>query len=61
MSKITTSKTRFSMVYGTKSIIPVKIEMLNFRISNFDKKNNKIELRLNLDLLDEKSERVGMH
>ena len=46
------------MVYGTKSVIPVEIRMPSFRTSNFNKKNNKIELRLNLGLLDEKRERV---
>ena len=35
-----------------------EIGMPNFRTSNFDKKNNEIELRLNLDLLDEKRERA---
>ena len=44
------------MVYEIESVILVKIGMLSFRTSNFDKKNNKIELRLNLDLLDEKRE-----
>ena len=48
----------FSMVYETESIILVKIEMLNLRITNFDKENNETELRLNLDLLDEKRERA---
>ena len=47
-------KMSYSMVYGTKLVIPVEIEMLSFRTSNFDKENNKIELRLNLDLLYEK-------
>ena len=28
--------------------------MPSFRTSNFDKENNEIELRLNLDLFDEK-------
>ena len=32
--------------------------MPNFRTLNFNQKNNKIELRLNLDLLDEKRERA---
>ena len=32
--------------------------MPSFGTSNFDKENNKIELRLNLDLLDEKRERA---
>ena len=44
------------MVYGMEFVIPMKIGMLSFRTSNFDKKNNKIEMRLNLDLLDEKRE-----
>ena len=48
--------TPFSMVYGTKFIIPVKIGMSSFRTSNFDKENNETELRLNLDLIDEKNE-----
>ena len=58
MSRIPTSEMPFSMVYGTKSVIPVEIRMPSFRTSNFNKKNNKIELRLNLGLLDEKRERV---
>ena len=44
------------MVYGTKLVIPVEIEMLSFRTLNFDKKSNQAELRLNFDLLDEKRE-----
>ena len=48
------------MVYGTKSVILVEIGMLSFRTSYFDKKNNEIELRLNLDLLDKKRERVAV-
>ena len=45
------------MVYGIESVIPVEIGMPNFRTSNFDKENNKTELRLNLDLLNEKRNR----
>ncbi|GFY94938.1 hypothetical protein Acr_10g0003230 [Actinidia rufa] len=44
------------MVFGTELVILVEIGMPNFRTSNFDKENNEIELRLNLDLLDEKKE-----
>ena len=46
------------MVYGTESVILVEIEMTSFRTSNFNKENNNAELRLNLDLLDEKRERA---
>ncbi|GFY84530.1 hypothetical protein Acr_03g0013040 [Actinidia rufa] len=51
-------ETPYSMVYGMKSIILVEIGMLSFRTLKFDKENNKIELRLNLDLLNEKRERT---
>ena len=48
------------MVYGTKSVISVEIEMPNFKISNFNNENNKIKLRLNLDLFDKKRERAAV-
>ena len=54
-------ETSFSMVYRTESVILVEIGMPRFRTSNFDKENNEAELRLNLDLLDEKRERVEVH
>ena len=59
-SRIPTSEMSYSMVYGTGSVISVEIGILSFRTSNFDKENNETELRLNLDLLDEKRERVGV-
>ena len=34
--------------------------MPNFKTSNFDKENNEAELRLNLNLLDEKREQAGI-
>ena len=58
MSRIPMGETQYSMVYGIKSVISVEIEMTSFKTSNFDKENNEVELRLNLDLLDEKSERA---
>ena len=47
------------MVYGIDLVILVEIGMSSFKTSNFDKENNKIELRLNLALLDETSERAS--
>ena len=58
MGRIPTDEMPFSMVYGTESVISAKIGMPNFRISNCDKKNNKVELRLNFDLLDKKRKRA---
>ena len=46
------------MVYVIESVIPVEMRMSSFKTSNFDKENNEIELRLNLDFLDEKREQV---
>ncbi|GFY96826.1 hypothetical protein Acr_11g0011320 [Actinidia rufa] len=55
-SRIPAGETPYSMVFGTKSVIPVEIGMPSFRTLNFDKNGNEGELRLNLDLLDEKRE-----
>ena len=57
-SRISMGEMPYSMVYETESIILVEIRMPSFRTSNFDKENNEAELRLNLDLLDKKRERV---
>ncbi|GFZ15861.1 hypothetical protein Acr_25g0002700 [Actinidia rufa] len=55
-SRIPMGETPYSMVFRMELVIPVEIGMPNFRTSNFDKENNEIELRLNLNLLDEKRE-----
>ena len=51
---------RDAILYGvaTKLVIPVERGMPSFRTSNFDKENNEVELRLNLELLDKKRERT---
>lgn len=41
-----------------QTIILVQIGMPNFRTLNFNKENNEVKLRLNLDLLDERMERA---
>ncbi|GFS37177.1 hypothetical protein Acr_00g0050430 [Actinidia rufa] len=56
-SRIPTGETPYSMVFGTESVIPVEIGMPSFRTSNFDEESNEAELRLNLDLLEEKEKR----
>ncbi|GFS40353.1 hypothetical protein Acr_00g0068050 [Actinidia rufa] len=55
-SRIPTGETPYSMVFGTESVIPVEIGMPSFRVSTFDKETNEAELRLNLDLLEERRE-----
>ena len=46
MSKIPTGETPYSIVCGTKSIIPVEIGIPSFRTMNFDKDINEAELTL---------------
>ena len=50
-SRIPTGEMPYILVYGTKSIILVEIRMPSYRMMNFNKENNEVELRLNLDLL----------
>ncbi|GFZ06625.1 hypothetical protein Acr_18g0007950 [Actinidia rufa] len=57
-SGIPTGETLYSMVFGTESVIPVEIGMPSFRTLNFNKESNEAELRLNLNLLEEKREKA---
>ncbi|GFY81120.1 hypothetical protein Acr_01g0009290 [Actinidia rufa] len=59
-SRIPTSEMSYSMVFGTKSIILVEIGMLSFKTSNFNKDNNEIKLRFNLNLLNEKRDKAKL-
>nr|GEX17002.1 reverse transcriptase domain-containing protein [Tanacetum cinerariifolium] len=52
--------TPFSLTYGTKAIIPAKIRMPTYRTAAVDVVHNDKELRLNLDLLEERRERVAI-
>ncbi|GFS34928.1 hypothetical protein Acr_00g0036800 [Actinidia rufa] len=59
-SRIPTGETPYSMVFGTESVIPVEIGMPSFRTSNFNKESNEAELRLNLNLLEERREKAEL-
>ncbi|GJR80282.1 hypothetical protein Tco_0151067 [Tanacetum coccineum] len=48
--------TPFSLTYGTESVIPVEIGMPTYRTVAVDAVHNDEELRLNLDLMEEKHE-----
>ncbi|GJZ39263.1 reverse transcriptase domain-containing protein [Tanacetum coccineum] len=54
------SDTPFSLTYGTKAVIPAKIRMPTYRTAVVDAVHNDEELRLNLDLLEERRERAGI-
>ncbi|GKE73988.1 reverse transcriptase domain-containing protein, partial [Tanacetum coccineum] len=52
--------TPFSLTYGTEAIIPVEIGMPTYRTAAVDAVHNDEELRLKLDLLEERHERAAI-
>nr|GEV02124.1 reverse transcriptase domain-containing protein [Tanacetum cinerariifolium] len=60
MIKSSHGDTPFSLTYGTEAIIPAEIGMPTYRTTAMDVVNNDEELRLNLDLLEERRELTEM-
>ncbi|GJY01736.1 reverse transcriptase domain-containing protein [Tanacetum coccineum] len=58
MIKSSHGDTPFSLTYGTEVVIPTEIGIPTYRIAALDAMHNNEELRLNLDLLEEKRERA---
>ncbi|GJY77510.1 hypothetical protein Tco_0482626 [Tanacetum coccineum] len=56
MIKSSHGDTPFSLTYGTEAVIPAEIEMPTYRTAVVDAVHNNEELRLNLDLLEERRE-----
>ncbi|GJR41633.1 reverse transcriptase domain-containing protein [Tanacetum coccineum] len=60
MIKSSHGDTPFSLTYGTEAVIPAEIGMPTYRTAAVDTVHNDEELRLNLDLLEEKRERAAI-
>nr|GEW14192.1 reverse transcriptase domain-containing protein [Tanacetum cinerariifolium] len=60
MIKSSHGDTPFSITYGTEAVIPADIEMPTYRTAAVDVVYNDEELRLNLDLLEERRERAAI-
>ncbi|GKD23824.1 reverse transcriptase domain-containing protein [Tanacetum coccineum] len=60
MIKSSHRDTLFSLTYGMKAVIPAKIRMPTYRTAKVDTVHNDEELRLNLDLLEEKQEHAAI-
>nr|GFB11469.1 reverse transcriptase domain-containing protein [Tanacetum cinerariifolium] len=60
MIKSSHGDTPFSLTYETEAVIPAEIEMPTYRTAVVDVVNNDEELRLNLDLLEERQELAAM-
>ena len=48
-----TGETPFRLTYGTEAVIPVEIGLTTWRTNNYDEGSNDVQLRSNLDLVDE--------
>ncbi|GJV49902.1 reverse transcriptase domain-containing protein [Tanacetum coccineum] len=60
MIKSSHGDTPFSLTYGMEAVIPAEIGMPTYRTATVDTVHNDEELRLNLDLLEEKQERTAI-
>nr|GFB08492.1 reverse transcriptase domain-containing protein [Tanacetum cinerariifolium] len=61
MIKSSHGDTPFSLTYGTEAVIPAEIGMPTYRTTAVDVVSNDDELRLNLDLLEERRELAAMN
>ena len=48
-----TGETPFKLAYGSEVVIPAKVRMASHRVKEYQAKENKVQLHLNLDLIDE--------
>ncbi|GJY27888.1 reverse transcriptase domain-containing protein [Tanacetum coccineum] len=60
MIKSSHGDTYFSLTYGTEAVIPAKVRMPTYRTAVVDAVHNDEELRLNLDLLEERREHAAI-
>ena len=51
--KTPTGETPFKLAYGSEAVIPAEVHMANHRVVKYRDKDNKEQLRLNLNLIDE--------
>ena len=48
-----TRETPFKLAYGSEAIIPIEVHMASHRVKGYEVEENEVQLRLNLDLIDE--------
>ena len=51
--RIPTGETPFKLAYGSEAVIPAEVHMANHRVMKYQDEENKEQLHLNLDLIDE--------
>lgn len=58
--RTSTGETPLSIVFGSEAVGPAEIGMPTYRVEHFDPQLNLEELRLNLDLLEERRELAAL-
>ena len=48
-----TGETPFKLAYESEAVIPTEVHMASHRVKGYEVEENEIQLRLNLDLIDE--------
>ena len=48
-----TGETPFKLAYGSEAVIPAEVHMASYRVKEYQAEENEVQLRLNLDLMDE--------
>ena len=51
-TRIPTEETPFRLACGSETVILAEVKLTSYKVDNYDKKNNKGALRLQLDLVD---------
>ena len=46
-------ETPFKLAYGSEAVIPAKVHKASHRVKGYQVEENEVQLRLNLDLIDE--------
>ena len=46
-------ETHFKLAYGSEAVIPAEVHMASHRVKEYQAEENEVQLRLNLDLMDE--------
>lgn len=59
--RVSTNEIPFNLVFGIKTVIPIKIGLPTLWTEHFNKSSNSMCLLLNLDLLDETRDKARLH
>ena len=53
-----TGETLFSLTYGFEAVVPNELEILSYRVANYNQQENDEALRVELDLVEERRDQA---